>query len=170
MKSAPRSDTLSWRKSFRKSEPSGKIGLLLSAGLGVGLVPWAPGTVASAAALPLAFGMSRLGLFGQTVFLAVSILLATWACDRAWRTAREDDPPWVVIDEVAGLLLTFYVVRPTGALELVLGFALFRLLDIWKPGPIRRMERLPGAKGIMMDDLLAGAIANLCLQGVHLMI
>jgi phosphatidylglycerophosphatase A len=168
LKSTPRSDTFSWRKSFRNSKWSGKTGLLLSAGFGVGLVPRAPGTVASLATLPLAFGMSLLGLPGQTIFLAVSISLAIWACDRAWRTAREDDPSWVVIDEVVGLLLTFYGVRPTGALELVLGFALFRLLDIWKPGPIRRMERLPGAKGIVMDDLLAGAIANLCLQVIHL--
>jgi phosphatidylglycerophosphatase A len=169
LKSAPRSDTLCWRELLRNSKRSGKIGLLLSAVFGVGLFPWAPGTVASAVALPAAFGMSRFGMGGQTIFLVPAILVSAWACDRAWRVAGEDDPSWVVIDEVMGLIVTFFAVRPVGVLELALGFVLFRILDVWKPGPIRRMERLRGAKGILMDDLLAGVIANLCLQVVCLL-
>jgi phosphatidylglycerophosphatase A len=154
---------------LRNSKRSGKIGLLLSAGFGVGFSPWAPGTVASAVALPAAYGMGRLGMEAQTIFLTLVMIIAAWACDRAWRISGEDDPSWIVIDEVIGLLVTFYAVRPVGVLELALGFVLFRLLDIWKPGPIRSMERLRGGMGILMDDLLAGVIANLCLQVVGLL-
>lgn len=153
---------------YRNSKTSGKIERILATLFGVGLIPWAPGTAGSAVAVPVAYGMTRFGLAGQTIFLVVAIVIAAWASDRAWRTAAEEDPGWIVIDEFVGLLLTFYSLHPSG-LELVMGFALFRLLDIWKPGPIRAMERFRGAKGILMDDLLAGVIANLCLQGIHLL-
>ncbi|PYV12225.1 MAG: hypothetical protein DMG07_17560 [Acidobacteria bacterium] len=75
----------------------------------------------------------------------------------------DKDPSVVVADEVAGQLLAFLFV-PIGLVNLVLGTLLFRLFDIWKPFPIRRLERLPGGVGIMADDLLAGIYANLVLQ------
>jgi phosphatidylglycerophosphatase A len=152
---------------FRKSSKSAKIALLLSSWFGLGLLPGAPGTVAAAVTLPIALGIKWLGFWQECVFLSVLACFAYWSCGRAWRMALEDDPPWIVIDEVLGLLLALLGISATTQ-DLVLGFILFRVFDILKPYPIGRMERLPGAKGILMDDLLAGFFANLCLRIFHL--
>jgi len=167
LKSANRSDTLHWKELFRKSSKSGKIALVLSSWFGVGLLPGAPGTAAAAVALPIALGLKWLGLWGECTVLAVLVCIAYWSCNRAWRIVLEDDPQWIVIDEVIGLLLALLGLG-AGAQELVVGFILFRLFDILKPFPIGWMERLPGAKGILMDDLLAGLFANLCLRALRL--
>jgi phosphatidylglycerophosphatase A len=75
----------------------------------------------------------------------------------------------VVIDEVAGQLATFLFL-PFNTINLVLGTLVFRILDIWKPFPIRRLERLGNGVGIMADDLLAGVYANLLLQLMNLLL
>lgn len=163
MKSAPRSDTLCTKELFGKSSKSGKIAILLSSWFGMGFLPGAPGTAAAAMAVPMAFALKRLGFWQECVFLAALLCIAFWSCDRAWRISGKDDPQWIVIDEVIGILLTFFGVS-AGMQELVVGFVLFRIFDIIKPYPVGRMERLPGAKGILMDDILAGVYANLCLR------
>jgi phosphatidylglycerophosphatase A len=167
LKSAPRSDTLHWKELFRKSNNSGKIALLLSSWFGLGLLPGAPGTAASAIALPISLGLKQLGWRVESVFLVLLVCVAYWSCNRAWGMALEDDPPWIVIDEVIGLLVS--LLGSQAATDLLLGFVLFRVFDIMKPYPIGRMERLPGAKGILMDDLVAGIFANLCLRVFHLL-
>lgn len=81
-----------------------------------------------------------------------------------------NDPGWVVIDEVAGQWLTLSVVAPS-LLYYVLGFLLFRFFDIVKPWPVRFLERsIPGALGVMVDDIAAALYAGLCLYGVSLLI
>lgn len=166
LKSAPRSDTLHWKELFRKSNKSGKIALVLSSWFGFGLLPGAPGTAGAAAALPIALALKWFGFWQECIFLAILVCIAYWSCGRAWRMALEDDPQWIVIDEVIGLLLALLGMS-AGAQDLVLGFILFRVFDILKPFPIGRMERLPGATGILMDDILAGVVANLCLRIFH---
>ena len=79
-----------------------------------------------------------------------------------------EDPSFVVIDEVAGQLLTFLFL-PVNAFNLILGSMAFRLFDIWKPFPIRKLEPLGKGVGIMADDLLAGVYANLVLQLLNLL-
>ncbi len=167
LKSAPRSDTLHWKELFRNSSKSGKIALLLSSCFGVGLLQAAPGTAASAATLPLALGLKWMGVWPEWFFAGLLLCAAYWACSRAWKMSREDDPQWIVLDEVLGLLVAFLGMR-VSVPDLAIGFILFRVFDITKPFPIGRMERLPGAKGILMDDLLAGVFANLCLRVFHL--
>jgi phosphatidylglycerophosphatase A len=76
---------------------------------------------------------------------------------------ERDDPAEVVIDEVAGILITFFLL-PLSWLQLCFGFVLFRLFDILKPYPVRRLEKLKGGFGIVADDLMAGVYANLCLR------
>jgi phosphatidylglycerophosphatase A len=88
----------------------------------------------------------------------------TWAAGRAETILAKHDPGAVVVDEIAGQILTLAFV-PMTPRTLLLGFVLFRALDILKPFPARRLESLPGGSGIMADDLMAGIYANLLLQG-----
>lgn len=138
----------------------------------------APGTTAGS--LPAAAAWWLLGmalgaswrLFAATVLLTVAaIVVGTWAADvEARRRAREDPGP-VVIDEVAGQWLCLAVALPFAplgggaslALFAAAGFFLFRVFDVVKPWPVRRLERLPGGVGIVADDLAAGALAGILL-------
>lgn len=145
---------------------------------GLGDLLPAPGTTAGSApaaavwwALAVTLGVSW-GLLGATVALTVAAAVAgTWAADVEARRRGRLDPGPVVIDEVAGQWLCYAVALPfvptRGMLELTLltglGFLLFRVLDVVKPWPVRRLERLPGGIGIMADDLAAGAIAGVLL-------
>jgi phosphatidylglycerophosphatase A len=144
-----------------------RIPLLLASGFYIGLIPGAPGSYASAATTIVFYLVHR--SFGRidpalhlSVLCAVTLVGVLSAAAVA-RAKGDDDPGIVVIDEIAGQLLTFLFV-PVTVLTLVLGTAFFRLFDIFKPYPIRKLEHLPGGVGIMADDLLAGVYANLLLQ------
>ena len=140
----------------------------LATGFGLGYLPIAPATWASfavAAALALFTLRGPLDPAGLTVALGVSILAGVWSSGVAERTLGHDAKP-IVIDEIAGMLLSVWLV-PLGSrpvLTLFLAFAFFRVFDIWKPGPIRTSQRLPGGYGVVVDDLLAGAATNLTLR------
>jgi phosphatidylglycerophosphatase A len=132
-------------------------------GLGSGLFPWAPGTAGTLAAVPLYLILSPLPLPAYLAVLGVMTGIGIWACGRAARDLGSEDPSAIVWDEFAGLLLTM-AGAPQGWPWLLAGFALFRVFDIWKPWPIRWLDRrLPGGLGIMADDLAAGALAWGCL-------
>jgi phosphatidylglycerophosphatase A len=128
---------------------------------GIGRAPYAPGTVASIVAMPLALGIAMWG--GRVTLLVATIFVTAvggWASEHYVRETGKIDPSECVIDELAGqwLALSF---APLGILAYALAFALFRLLDIFKPWPIRAVERLPGGLGVMTDDVLAGLLAGL---------
>ena len=78
----------------------------------------------------------------------------------------EKDPGWIVIDEWAGLFVALIGVNPASVWMVLSAFCFFRLFDVVKPGPVAWAERLPGAAGIMADDLVAGALSALCVQAV----
>ena len=131
----------------------------------VGDIPIAPGTFGSAVGLGLVVGFQELPLDGvwQTVALATleAIVLAVGigCAGKAEVFFRRKDPGQVVIDEVAGQVLTLLPVASWGRVTwkwLLAGFLLFRIFDIIKPPPARNLERLPGGWGIMMDDCAAG--------------
>ncbi|MET0626597.1 MAG: phosphatidylglycerophosphatase A [Pyrinomonadaceae bacterium] len=150
---------------------------------GVGLIPLAPGTWGSAVGvgvyLLLARGAERgfdaavargLDLSPQTFPLVLNTVLlvailfvsvvGTWAATRAEKLLGKKDPGAVVVDEVAGQLVTFlFVPWLAGGWMVFAGFLAFRVFDIWKPYPVRRLEGLGGGLGIMADDLLAGFYA-----------
>lgn len=93
--------------------------------------------------------------------LCVSLPVAAWSIETAHFEHHDD--PRIVIDEVLGMWWTLAFL-PRSLPILFAGFFLFRLLDVWKPGPIRVVQRWPGALGVMADDLLAGILANLILR------
>ncbi len=133
-------------------------------GFGAGTVPIAPGTAGSLLGLILYWGLGRapLGLYLASV-LAL-IVLGTLACDQAERALGERDSPKIVVDEVCGILLTLAGL-PFEARYAASGFLLFRLFDIVKPYPIRRVERhFAGGVAIMADDLVAALYSNLILH------
>lgn len=140
--------------------PSHGARLALSA-LGLGFLPGAPGTAASlATAVAVLAGESWLGAgFVTAAVLGCLGGLVTLAL--GGRTEREGkDPSWVVTDEVAGQAIASAAAVPfAGPLPHLLAFLAFRVLDIAKPGPIRRLERFGGGRGILLDDLAAGVAA-----------
>lgn len=130
----------------------------------VGFIPGAPGTWGSlaAAALFVASGLP-LHLSGWLVILALE-LLCMWSLSDPLETFSASDPPEVVIDEAAGMWLAFLVSGSSGWIFLAITFLLFRILDVAKPFPIRRLEKLPGWRGILADDLAAGLVAGLVVR------
>ena len=154
---------------------------------GVGLIPLAPGTWGSAVGVGVYLGLvsiseksfdyvvkQGLDLSPQAIpnvlntvllltILAVS-LVGTWAATRSEKMLGKKDPGAVVVDEVAGQLVTFLFVPwalgvGPGRWTVFAGFVAFRVFDIWKPYPVRRLEGLGGGLGIMADDMLAGFYA-----------
>ncbi|MBN2338546.1 MAG: phosphatidylglycerophosphatase A [Acidobacteria bacterium] len=139
----------------------------------IGRIPGAPGTYASIAA-SLAFYLIHAPSHWVRPELHVSaICLVTFAgilaSDVISRSTGIEDPQFVVIDEVAGQLIAFLFL-PFGIVNLILGTLFFRLFDIWKPFPIRRLESLGRGVGVMADDVLAGVYANLLLHAVNVVL
>jgi phosphatidylglycerophosphatase A len=130
--------------------------------LGVGYVPIAPGTFGSAVGLLLWFALPSSPLV-QAIAIVVIFVVGSWSGSVAERHFGRIDPGHVVIDEVAGMLVTLFLV-PVGWMGVLAGFLLFRIADIIKPYPANRLERLPGGLGIMADDVMAGIYANLALR------
>lgn len=140
----------------------------LAFGLGSGLVPWAPGTWGTLAALPLFLVLAPLPLWAYLAVTAALFLLGIGVCGRTARDLDLADPGAIVWDEWVGLLVTLTAL-PSGWGWLVAGVLLFRLFDVLKPWPIRLLDRsVHGGLGIMLDDLAAGLMAWLLLQGAAL--
>ena len=129
-------------------------------------MPLAPGTAGTLVGLPLYWAFSALSWPLWLITLIAFTCLACWLADEAERLFGRKDAPQIVIDEMAGLQWTLFLIAPT-ALHMALGFVLFRLFDIWKPFPARTFQdRLPGGLGVVADDWAAGIYANLVLQGL----
>lgn len=133
----------------------------LALGLGSGLAPWAPGTVASAVAVLLWIGLLALVAPAWPVQLAlVALMLVPCIAASGWAARRlgRKDPGCIVADEFAGQWLVLLVTPPAWPWWLA-AFVAFRIFDIGKPWPMRALERLPGGTGIVADDLAAGVYA-----------
>ena len=117
--------------------------------------------------MPLYFLMMNLSLPAFIALTLVITVVGFWICDMAARDMQVHDHGAIVWDEVAGMLITM-IAAPVGLLPLVVGFALFRFFDIIKPWPIKLLDRhVKGGFGIMIDDVLAGVFAAICLQAIH---
>lgn len=141
-----------------------RAGVLLATCGWVGYVPLAPGTAGSVVGL-VCFAALRMfgGAWSELALLVAVTGCGVWAATAAERHFGRSDPGAIVIDEVAGVLLTLLWLPVTwqGAAA---GFLLFRLFDIVKPFPARLAERLGGGWGVMADDLVAGAYAHAALR------
>ena len=139
---------------------------LIGTWFGAGFLP-APGTAGSAAAILIAFALHYwLGVcqLGFALMTAGLFLPGVWASTYVARARNLKDPQIVVVDEVLGQWVTI-----AGAVSLdwkafIAAFALFRLFDIWKPYPIRKLEKLPEGWGVVMDDILAGVYGAILLR------
>lgn len=150
--------------------PMSPVVAIVATFFGAGLIPRSPGTMGTLATVPLAYGLLRLGplwVWAATVFVTA---IGTWAAGRYCAATGRHDNQRIVIDEVAGYLLTLALLPPAVPglllyLNLAVAFGLFRLLDIWKPWPIRAIDRgVHGGFGVMADDLCAGAIGACLLR------
>ena len=136
----------------------------ISFGFGSGLSPWAPGTMGTLATLPLVWWLSDLGLLVYSCVTLGICVLGVWTAGRTATALGVHDHGAIVIDEVAGMLITMIGVTISPQ-SLLLGFGLFRLFDIVKPWPIKLVDRkVAGGIGVMADDILAGIAAAACLQ------
>ncbi len=145
------------------ASPARHVSYWLATWFGCGLVPVAPGTAGSLAAILLAIPAIH---FPPAIFLLAALVLtplAIWSADRTARMLGRKDPGLVVVDEVAGQWVTLAGATQLTWKSLVFGFVLFRLFDMWKPFPVRRLESLPGGTGIVADDLMAGVYGALVL-------
>lgn len=133
-------------------------------GFGLGAAPVAPGTFGTLLGIPLYLLFADWPAAVYLAAVAALFLLGVLACRMTARALGVHDHPAIVFDEVVGYLVTM-TLAPAGIGWLVAGFALFRLFDIWKPWPIRWIDRrVHGGLGIMLDDVLAGVYALLVMQ------
>jgi phosphatidylglycerophosphatase A len=132
---------------------------------GVGRIRPAPGTWGSLVTLPFAWAASSAGVAGP-VALSVAAFIVGWLASESYiRNGRVQDPPEVVIDEVAGQALTLaFAPMPLGIWGVLAGFIAFRFFDIVKPWPVSYVERkLPGGLGIMADDIAAALMGGIVI-------
>ncbi|MGH9442032.1 MAG: phosphatidylglycerophosphatase A family protein [Thermoanaerobaculia bacterium] len=149
------------------------ISTFFATGLGIGMIPFAPGTWGSLEGLAIAALIDARFEAGFLLIvlkaLAVFLLGVYWS-GRSEAAADSKDPGPIVIDEVAGQLLASAPCALSGLPHSVwlwiASFALFRLFDVWKPGPIRKIQDLPGGWGIMLDDVAAGVLAGAITYGI----
>ncbi|MBK6407811.1 MAG: phosphatidylglycerophosphatase A [Holophagales bacterium] len=156
-----------WREVFRRAP----LATFLATGLGSGLLPKAPGTWGSVLAVLLGEGLFQVvGLVGVVGLAAVSTVAGVPVSGRVAALRGRKDPGEIVVDEIAGqaiALAGLHAMLPAGAPDplrwglVALAFLLFRVFDILKPGPVDRVQSLPGGWGVMADDLLAGALAGI---------
>lgn len=142
----------------------------LAFGLGSGLSPKAPGTVGSVLALLFYVPFSHLPPMIYAMVVIVAFAFGIWLCEETAKDLGVHDHGGIVWDEFVGMWLTLFLAPPEWY-WVVIGFVLFRLMDILKPWPINWADkRVEGGLGIMLDDVLAGIMAALCLQALTILL
>lgn len=175
----PRRETLSIRPEVTTSVPpesahpplppwKRQLAMILATGGKVGFIPWAPGTLGAALGLPLAWVIGWMPWYWQTPAIVAVCAAGIPVCTIAARSlGNVKDPGCIVLDEIASLPITFFLVPMDSWLVVAVGFGLHRLFDITKPPPARPLERLPEGLGIMADDWAAGVYSNLALHALR---
>ncbi len=141
-----------------------KVIIFIATGAGLGKIPFAPGTFGTLAGILFVLFFKFLNPLNMTLYVVILIILSILFADLAEKILKTKDPGCIVIDEIAG-----YVVTMTGiylsVYTIVLGFIIFRLFDIMKPFPVNYFEKnFKGGPGIVLDDLVAGLLSSLVLR------
>jgi phosphatidylglycerophosphatase A len=146
-----------------------RVVLFVATGFFIGNLPFAPGTFGSLIGLPLCFLLSRLDLLKSLICILVFILFAMGIASAAEKIIKQRDPGQIVIDEIAGLMVTLAGL-PFNMKTALAGFIIFRVFDILKPFPIRMLDRsVGGGSGIVLDDVMAGIYGNLIIRlGIYI--
>jgi phosphatidylglycerophosphatase A len=149
-----------------KKTPSERTAVLIATWFGCGYWPAGPGTAGSLAALLIAVGLEMAWAIPAWVFAVISLAAlapAIWSAGVAARVIGKKDPGLVVVDEVIGQWVTLAGATALNWKSYLSAFVLFRLFDMWKPWPARRLESLPSGTGIVADDVMAGIYGALVL-------
>lgn len=144
------------------------ISVCIATGLGVGWVPIAGSTLGTVMGLPLAWGIERLGqpLVEAALVAAVCCGGASIITAALSQLGRGKDPRCVVLDELVSVPIAFLWIPLTSWTTVIVGFVILRVIDVAKPPPLPRLERLPRGWGVMADDWMAGVYTNLLLRGI----
>ena len=143
-----------------------RIGVFIATCAHIGYAPVAPGTFGSAVGLAVYYLVRRQQSIAiELGVIAVVFLVGLWAATEAEHHFGGIDPGPVVIDEVIGMLITL-ALHPVNITGAIVGFLIFRVLDVVKPWPARRLELLPGGFGVVLDDAMAGVYGNLLMWGL----
>ena len=139
---------------------------LLAFGFGAGLSPKAPGTMGTVVAVLIYLVLPNMPPIIYAGLILLSFVFGIWICGKTAEDLGVHDHGGIVWDEFVGYWITMFM-APSGLFWVLLGFVLFRLLDIFKPWPIKWADKeLAGGLGIMLDDVLAGIMAALCMQAL----
>lgn len=148
------------------NRPAGALATGFATWFGCGFSPLAPGTIGSAGALAIAYVLhAKLGFSAVQMMIPAVLLIwpGVWAAEKVAEAMSQEDPGLVVIDEVIGQWITLAGAQQLNWKSWLGAFLLFRILDVWKPAPVRSLERLPGGIGIIADDVMAGVYGALVL-------
>ena len=139
-------------------------------GFGSGAVPKAPGTAGTLVAVIIYLLLPQISPLIYVSLLLISFVFGVWICGKTAQDIGIKDPSGIVWDEFVGYWITMFM-APSGWVWVIIGFVLFRLLDIVKPWPIKWADKqIGGGMGIMLDDVLAGIMAALCMQAIVILL
>jgi phosphatidylglycerophosphatase A len=142
-----------------------RLGLFVATCGYLGYVPFAPGTFGSAAGLAVFFAVRSTGSVSvELLTIAALFTVGVWSGTVAEHHFGGIDPAPVVLDEVVGMLITLALL-PVNVTGMIVGFVVFRILDVVKPWPSAGFEKLPGGLGVMADDGMAAVYGNLVMRG-----
>lgn len=135
---------------------------------GCGLMRPAPGTWGTLGGLPFGVGLLIVGgLPAMLIGLGLVLIAGFWACERLQKHTGDHDAPYIVIDEVAGIFIAL-IPASSQPITVLAAFVLFRFFDILKPWPVSWLDKkINHSAGVMLDDMMAGVYAALCLIGLH---
>lgn len=145
-----------------------KPSYFIAFGLGSGAFPYAPGTVGTLMAIPIYLLLQPLPWWLYTILVIIATVLSMWLCDVLSKEIGVHDHQGMVIDEFIGYWVTM-IAAPKGWIWVVMGFVLFRFFDIIKPPPINYIDKyVGGGIGIILDDVVAGLMALIVMQILHI--
>lgn len=141
-----------------------KAVVFLATGFGLGFIPLIPGTFGTLPGIALCYFLVQVPVAAAAGLIICIIAVAIWIAGAAEKSLGQKDPGKIVIDEIAGLTVALFGF-PFDTFHVVAGFIAFRIFDVWKPFPLRNLEkRFSGGTGVVIDDVGAGIYANILVR------